>query len=283
MSVQGCIFDIKRYAIHDGPGIRMSLFFKGCPLSCRWCHNPEGIDPRPQLIFNKSRCLGCNACEDQTLADNCPAGALEFCGKYMEAGQVMGIILREKLFFDRSGGGVTFTGGEPLSQPAFLLHLLKKCKENGIHTAVDTSLYASRKVVSRMIPYTGLFLADLKIMDPLQHKKFTGVDNDLIQDNLRTIACSGVPFFLRIPFIHGINDKGSCINEMVRFILELHESGNLSGVHVLPYHNFGTDKQKRIISGKVPAQQSFSAPTKESINSLLVKLQVLGIDTVIGG
>lgn len=283
MSVEGCIFDIKRYAIHDGPGIRMSLFLKGCPLSCQWCHNPEGIMPGPQLIFNKSRCLGCNACADHTLPDNCPSGALELCGKYMDTGQIMDLILREKLFFDRSGGGVTFTGGEPLSQPVFLLSVLKECKEKGIHTAVDTSLYASPQVVSEIIPYTGLFLADLKIMDPLLHRKFTGVDNTLIHENLRHVACSGVPFMIRIPFIHGINNDGSGIDAMVRFILELRDSGNLQGIHLLPYHSFGTDKKKRIISGKVLFQRSFSTPHKESIDSLFLKFQSLGIDTMIGG
>ncbi len=283
MSAKGCIFDIKRYAIHDGPGIRLSLFFKGCPLSCQWCHNPEGIDPQPQLIFNKSRCLGCNACEDHTIYENCPSGALELCGKYMDAGQIMDIVLREKPFFDRSGGGVTFTGGEPLAQPVFLLSVLKECKEKGIHTAVDTSLYASRQVVSQVIPLTGLFLADLKIMDPLLHKKLTGVDNVLIQDNLRYVACSGIPFILRIPLIHGINDHGQGIDETIRFILELRGSGNLQGIHLLPYHSFGTNKQKRIITGNVPLQKSFFTPKKESIDSLLLKFQSLGIDTMIGG
>jgi pyruvate formate lyase activating enzyme len=283
MSAKGCIFDIKRYAIHDGPGIRLSLFFKGCPLSCQWCHNPEGIDPQPQLIFNKSRCLGCNACEDYTLYENCPSGALELCGKYMDTGQVMDIVLREKTFFDRSGGGVTFTGGEPLAQPVFLLSVLKECKEKGIHTAVDTSLYASRQVVSQVIPLTGLFMADLKIMDPLLHKKLTGVDNTLIQDNLRYVACSGIPFILRIPLIHGINDNGPGIDLTIRFILELRGSGNLQGIHLLPYHSFGTNKQKRIITGNVPLQKSFFTPKRESIDSLLLKFQSLGIDTMIGG
>ena len=283
MSVRGCIFDIKRYAIHDGPGIRLSLFFKGCPLSCQWCHNPEGIDPQPQLIFNKSRCLECNACEDRTIPGNCPSGALEICGKYMLTEQVMEVILREKFFFDRSSGGVTFTGGEPLAQPAFLASLLSKCKEKGIHTALDTSLYASTRVVSQIIPYTDLFLADLKIMDPARHQKFTGVDNALIHENLRNVALSGVSFIIRIPLIHGINDNGSDINEMIRFIIELRSCGNLKGIHLLPYHSFGSDKQKRIISGKVPFQKSFAAPGKEYTDSLLIKLQSLGIETAIGG
>lgn len=187
------------------------------------------------------------------------------------------------MFFDRSGGGVTFTGGEPLAQPDFLGHLLKACKEKGIHTAVDTSLHASRRVVSRMIPYTDLFLADLKVMDPLLHKKFTGVDNLLIHENMREVARSGVPFLIRIPFIHEINDNGLCIDDMIRFILELRELGNLNGIHLLPYHSYGTDKKKRIISGKIPPQKAFSTPAKESVDSLLLKFQLLGIDTMIGG
>jgi pyruvate formate lyase activating enzyme len=201
----------------------------------------------------------------------------------MDPEQVMELIIREKIFFDRSRGGVTFTGGEPLAQPVFLLHLLKACKEKGIHTAVDTSLYASRQVIREMIPYTGLFLADLKIMDSLLHKKFTGVDNVLIHENLRYVARSGVPFMIRIPYIHPVNDNGACIDDMIRFILELNDLGNLNGIHLLPYHSYGTDKKKRIISGKVPFQKSFSSPHKESTDSLLLKLLSLGIDTMIGG
>ena len=122
--LEGCIFDIKRYAIHDGPGIRMNVFFKGCPLHCHWCHNPEGQDPDPVVMFTSSRCLGCGACEGHTLPEECPSGALKTCGRYMTVEEILKLALREKIFFDRSGGGITCTGGEPLMQPDFLISLL---------------------------------------------------------------------------------------------------------------------------------------------------------------
>ncbi len=181
-------------------------------------------------------------------------------------------------------GGVTFTGGETACPTRFFIGSAQGVqKGKGSIPPVDTSLYASPQVVSEIIPIYRLFLADLKIMDPLLHRKFTGVDNTLIHENLRHVACSGVPFMIRIPFIHGINNDGSGIDAMVRFILELRDSGNLQGIHLLPYHNFGTDKKKRIISGKVLFQRSFSTPQKESIDSLFLKFQSLGIVTMIGG
>lgn len=283
ISIKGCIFDTKRYAIHDGPGIRLNVFLKGCPLQCRWCHNPEGQDPDPVVMFNASRCLNCGFCDNYTDPDACPSGALELCGKEMSVGEVLDLALREKVFFDRSGGGVTFTGGEPLMQPEFLTALLKACKENGIHTAVDTCLYAPESVLEQVIPHTDLFLADLKIMDPVQHKKYTGTDNRLIISNLLAIARSGVPFALRIPLVKGVNDTKAEAEAMQAFALELKSLGNLTAVHLLPYHDYGKAKKSRIHRGRVPVQGHFAPPSARNMQSLLKEWRILGFQAVQGG
>ncbi|HHV02935.1 MAG: glycyl-radical enzyme activating protein [Bacteroidales bacterium] len=280
---QGCVFDIRRYAIHDGPGIRLNIFFKGCPLSCMWCHNPEGQDPQPELMFDKSRCLGCGACEDRSLPENCPSGALQICGQFMDTSQVMKIIHRERLFFDRSGGGVTFTGGEPLMQPDFLVGLLRSCRESDISSALDTSLYAPEQIVKQIIPLTSLFLTDIKLMDPVKHRYYTGVDNTLILNNMLHVARSGVPFALRIPLVHGVNDSGTEIDSLVRFAVQLRDMGNLTGIHLLPYHNYGQGKTSRMMGKKIPLQRSFSAPPGDLTDSILLKLRTLGFNAVKGG
>jgi len=283
MTSKGCIFDIRRYAIHDGPGIRLNVFFKGCPLHCQWCHNPEGQDPEPVVMFNRTRCLSCGACQDHTLPDACPSGALETCGKCMETGEILELALREKLFFDRSGGGITCTGGEPLMQPEFLVSLLAACKENNIHTAVDTCLYAPEKVVQQVIPYTDLFLADLKVMNPALHKQYTGADNALIHSNLRTVAHSRVPFALRIPLIPGVNDTKTELEAMAAFALELQRAGNLTTIHLLPYHDYGKEKRSRILRGRAPFQGNFSSPPEKQVRAILNDFHRQGLPAFRGG
>ncbi|MDD4920706.1 MAG: glycyl-radical enzyme activating protein [Bacteroidales bacterium] len=283
MTPKGCIFDIRRYAIHDGPGIRLNVFFKGCPLHCQWCHNPEGQDPLPGLIFNQSRCLGCRACKDYTLPQACPSGALETCGTWMDVDQVLQTALREKLFFDRSGGGITCTGGEPLMQPGFLVSLLAACREKGIHTAVDTCLFAPETVLLQVIPHTSLFLADLKVMDPALHKQYTGADNFTILSNLLVIARSGVPFALRTPLIPGVNDTKAELEAMTAFALELQRLGNLTTIHLLPYHNYGKEKRSRILRGRIPFQGNFTTPSEQKVQAILKDLHRKGLHAVTGG
>ncbi len=283
MGIQGCFFDIKRYAIHDGPGIRISVFFKGCPLSCRWCHNPESQDPVPQVMFDPLRCIGCGACRGHTIPDLCPSTALEVCGWKMDIGQIMQIVLKERLFFERSGGGVTFTGGEPLMQPEILAELLEACRGNGIHTALDSSLWAPAHIVKKIIPLTGLVLADIKVMDPAKHKYYTGVDNALIHSNLMAVARSGVPFALRIPLVRGINDSGRETEDLIAFALRLRDAGNLTCIHLLPFHPYGKNKASGLISGKIPASGDFSAPAAHAVDSLLIKMLSMGFNVVKGG
>ena len=197
---EAVIFDFKRYALHDGPGIRASVHFKGCPLSCLWCHNPESQEFAPRPLFRADRCVGCLTCvaacpngavkeasgleTDAALcrglgecAEACPSGAREMCGERVTVRSVMRRVLKEGIFFEQSGGGVTLTGGEPLSQPEFAIELLCECKKHELHTALDTSGFASPSVLMEAIPYTDLFLYDIKIMNPDKHREFTGVDN----------------------------------------------------------------------------------------------------------
>ncbi|HOG24665.1 MAG TPA: glycyl-radical enzyme activating protein [Bacteroidales bacterium] len=283
MTPKGCIFDIRRYAIHDGPGIRLNVFFKGCPLRCQWCHNPEGQEPLPGLIFNQARCLDCGACKDYTLPHACPSGALETCGTWLDAEQVLHTALREKIFFDRSGGGITCTGGEPLMQSEFLVSLLAACREKGIHTAVDTCLYAPEIVLLQVIPHTSLFLADLKVMDPALHKQYTGADNTVIHSNLRVVARSGVPFALRIPLIPGVNDTRAELEAMTALALELQRTGNLTAIHLLPYHDYGKEKRYRILGGRTPFQGNFSSPPEKQVRAILGDFHRQGLPALRGG
>ena len=223
------LFDIKRYAINDGPGIRVTIFMKGCPLACVWCHNPEGISPRAEKLYTRKKCIGCGACvdvcptgaltlteagivTDRSLcrtcgrcAEVCPTLAMEMSGREYSIDEVMREIEKETVFMDRSEGGVTFCGGEPLSHPSDLVALLDRCGELGIHRAVDTTLFASPDTVRSVMERTDLFLVDLKHMDSGSHCRFTGVPNERILSNLRMIAEAGIDFLIRIPLIEGVN------------------------------------------------------------------------------
>ncbi|MDR2681349.1 MAG: glycyl-radical enzyme activating protein, partial [Tannerella sp.] len=216
-------FDIKRYSVNDGPGIRITVFFKGCPLSCVWCHNPEGISAGKQKMYAVKKCIGCRACigscpsgaltltsggiatnnEKCTVCgkctEACPAKAMEISGTAYTADYLIGEIEKETVVMDCSGGGVTFCGGEPLIHPATLLELLRRCRELDIHRAVDTSLYAKPDAVRAVMKETDLFLIDLKMMDSSRHRQYCGVPNELILANIRLVAEAGKDFIIRIP------------------------------------------------------------------------------------
>lgn len=198
---EGTIFKIKKYALHDGPGIRTTVFLKGCPLSCRWCHNPEGIDPRPQTIWRRTS----SGRIDETV------------GTVMGVDALINAIEKDVLFYDESGGGVTFSGGEPLSQPGFLEAVLTVCNHREIHAALDTSGFAPAAVLDRIIPRLQLVLFDLKIMDAMQHQRYTGVSNRIILENLKRIAGSRTPVRIRIPLVPGITDGDDNIGKILRF------------------------------------------------------------------
>ena len=220
------LFDIKRYSINDGPGVRVTVFFKGCPLSCRWCHNPESISFKTEKLYNKNKCIGCGSCvavcpeNALTLtktdgvvtdfekcilcgkcAEVCPTKAIEMSGRNYSEEEVMTAVLKETNMMDASGGGVTFSGGEPLMYPEALKPLLIRCGEEGIHRAVDTSGSVKSSVVEDILPYTDLFLYDLKVMDPQIHRKWIGADNMLILKNLRLISDHDKEYHIRIPLV----------------------------------------------------------------------------------
>jgi len=265
--IKGSVFDIRRYSIHDGPGIRTTVFFKGCPLSCWWCHNPEGQARTTELFYRKNRCIRCGVCMETcpqgaisleggypvtdkrkcvicgSCVASCYADARETVGQEMEVDDVVAVIDRDVPFYEESAGGATFSGGEPLMQPEFLLGLLRACKEKGIHTAVDTCGLASWETFEDIRKYVDLFMYDLKLVDGEEHRKFTGVSNDLILSNLETLSLRGHKIVLRVPVIPGINDDDEAMREIGRLAASL---PHLDAVCLLPYHRIGLDKYARL-------------------------------------
>jgi pyruvate formate lyase activating enzyme len=279
----GRIFDVKRYSIHDGPGIRTTVFFKGCPLHCLWCHNPEGIDFRPELMHSESRCAHCHAC-----ATACPRGAIagngasavrierdkcDLCGACAEAcvydamqvvgrevsvAELLGEIERDRIFFEQSGGGATFSGGDPLSQPDFLEELLDALRSRGIPTAVDTSAFAPGELVDRIAAKAGLVLGDLKFVNDAKHREFTGVTNAPILENLKRLAEGPAEVWVRMPLLAGVNDGEEDIRAAVAFLGSLPK---IRTVGLLPYHSGGFAKARRL--GTEASFRTFEPPTAE--------------------
>ena len=261
------IFDIKRFAVHDGPGIRTTVFFKGCPLSCPWCHNPEGQKPTPEIFLRASRCIGCAdclaACPTGALslasgtieldrggcdacgkcADVCPTDALETVGRVVTLDKIIAEIERDTVFYDSSGGGVTFSGGEPLGQPEFLIDLLHACRDRGVHSTIDTSGYATADVIKSAAETANLFLYDLKLSDDDAHRRYTGVTNRPILDNLRLLSDIGATVIVRVPVIPGITDTKDNIAGIARFVASLDMR---YPIDLLPYHRAGSDKYARL-------------------------------------
>ena len=242
MSVKGTVFNIQRFCVNDGPGIRTTVFLKGCPLSCVWCHNPESQRFEPEILFYNDKCTGCGRCKCVTAADRdfvCFNGAKEICGKTVSANEVTAEVLKDKPFYENSGGGVTLSGGEPLAQYDFSLELLKKAKENGIHTAIETCGYAEKSKILEIAKYVDLFLFDCKETDQELHKEYTGFDNKIILDNLKALSDAGSKIILRCPIIPGFNDRA----EHFKGISEI--AGKLSGIEhieVEPFHPLGESK-----------------------------------------
>lgn len=261
------IFDIKRFAIHDGPGIRTTVFMKGCPLRCWWCHNPESQAMEPFTIDIERKVNGK------------PVAAKKTYGEKMETATLMDIILRDRHFYEESGGGVTFSGGEPLRQIEELSELLELSKRNGLHTTVDTSGFAKREQLDRILPHTDLFLYDLKHMDPELHLKYTGVDNKLIQSNADYLLEQRAKLIFRIPVIPGVNTSGEEVSRMLNFLEE--RADFLKELHLLPYHRIADNKYFRLRMKQ--EHPDVKEPGQAFMEQVKKEFEKSGLEVIIGG
>lgn len=262
---EGMIFDIEHYAVHDGPGIRTVVFFKGCPLRCLWCCNPESQDPHPALRYSSFRChscfgcamacpsgavdkgadgpvfdrRACRSCPDWPCVEACSNGALARVGRRVTAEETMRRIAADLPFYRNSGGGATFSGGEPFMQPEFLEELLLRCGAAGIHTAVETCGYVPAETLLRLAPLVGLFLYDVKVMDPRLHVRYTGVSNEAILQNLRHLAERDAgKVTLRVPLVPGCTDARENLSSIAAMCADL----GITRIELMPYHELGRDK-----------------------------------------
>jgi len=282
----GIIFNIQRYSIHDGPGIRTTVFLKGCPLNCWWCQNPESQLSGQEMIFWGDRCINCGACstvcpsgaiqikngiplteKEKCLlcgkcTEKCPALAREMMGEKLTIEEVIKEIEKDLVFYEESDGGATFSGGEPLRQPEFLEGLLNGCQEKKIHTAVDTSGYISWEILDKISLKVDLFLYDLKIMDSKKHQKYTGVSNEIILENLKKLSSVHHNILVRFPVIPGINDDYQNIKETGEFLSSL----KISQVNLLPYHYIGVDKYRRL--GRTYKLAATQPPSEEKLSEI---------------
>ncbi len=257
----GRIFDIQRFSVHDGPGIRTTVFMKGCPLSCKWCHNPEGLLEDFQVKYVKNECIGCARCGNRTLEEvkNCPSGALSICGRDIEAEELLVEVLKDKAFYSQ-GGGVTFSGGECLVQSDFVAHMLKLCKENGLNTTVDTSGYVDFKCIEKTLPYCDLYLYDIKSVDSKVHMEFTEVGNELILENLKKLTSKTDNVWIRVPIIPDVNDNEEEMHAIANLVKSL---GKNFPVTLIPYHGLGKAKYETL--GLVCPYDTDKKITKEKI------------------
>jgi len=301
---EGLIFDIQHYAVHDGPGIRTLVFLKGCPLECLWCCNPESQGFEPELTHNRLRCRSCfscvktcphgavqageagpvfdravcRACASPLCVDACPQGALALAGTRMSADQVMKRVSLDKAFYQNSGGGVTFSGGEPFAQPDFLEELLTRSRDLGIHTTVETCGLVDPRVLMRCEPFVDLFLFDLKTVDPGRHEQRTGAPNDIILENLRALAArrpDGVT--VRVPLVPGCTDG----EDNLRALGTLLTSLGLRRVELMPYHSLGADKYAAL--GRPYPLEGTRSPAPASIEACRSLLGTFGLASEVGG
>jgi pyruvate formate lyase activating enzyme len=297
----GVIFDIKRFAIHDGPGIRTTVFFKGCSLNCLWCHNPEGKATEKEFMWFQENCIHCRDCENLcpngaisfpddsiridkekcelcgTCAENCYAQALTMVGRDVTVNQVIKELEKDTVFYDESGGGVTFSGGEPLLQPSFLKSLLTESKASGFHTVVDTCGYAEPRILLDASKFVDLFMYDIKVINNTKHLKYTGVSNELILNNLRRLSDEERQIIVRFVLIPSVNNTRQDILELGTFVSELK---SVEEIHILPYHKGGVQKLKRLRKPldfvSEPPSASVQAEAQTLLENLGLKVKIRG-------
>jgi pyruvate formate lyase activating enzyme len=266
--MKGLFFSVKKYSVHDGPGIRVTFFMKGCPMSCLWCHNPEGISPFPQAVVQTRK-----------------IGLMEFsqtedAGKYYSVEDVLDILEEETVFIKQSGGGVTFSGGEPMLQHEFLLEALKACKSKGFNTTVDTSGYSPAENFRSIIPFTDLFLFDIKHLDDKKHTEFTGVSNKQIMENYRLLLGSCNSIIIRIPVIPGYNDDPEHLEKLKQLLSET-KNETVKKICLLPFHKTGSSKYKKL---NIPYRMiNVKPPSTERMKELKHFFSETGIKVKIGG
>lgn len=293
--------NIQKFSVHDGPGIRTTVFLKGCPLECWWCHNPESQNLNPEILYFEERCTKCGKCikrcegkalefKDNYLtinkstcnlcgkcADFCPNNAREYVGRNFTVKELMKEIIKDEAFYEESNGGVTFSGGEPLIHADFLRKVLEGCKIRGIHTAVDTCGHAAWESYEKILSKVDLFLYDLKIMNNEKHKKYVGVENKLILENLKRLSARNCNIFVRMPIIAGINDDDAHITEAICYLSNL----NIIQVNLLPYHKMGMDKYKRLnMEYKL---LGIEKPSEDKMTEIAEKFIKAGMKVKIGG
>ncbi len=308
----GLIFNIQRFSIHDGPGIRTTVFMKGCPLRCLWCSNPESQAVFPNLMIREINCRGCGACQaacskgalgqnpaaaggdggsltvldldwercDQCLqcVDSCIYGALQTCGEYVTLDKVLDEVLRDRPFYKESGGGLTVSGGEPLMQADFTARLLQGCREAGLHTALDTSGYASWDTFEKVLPFLDLVLFDVKHLDPAEHQRGTGVDNALILENLSRLSrlVPAVSVWIRVPLVPGYNDA----EKHIKGIVNLAQSCGIEKISLLPYHEGGKSKSDQL--GKKYRLKDILPPEEGHVHRLVEIIRTAGLQGSVG-
>lgn len=274
------MIDLQRFSLHDGDGIRTTVFFKGCPLSCEWCHNPEGQRFEREWMFYRDRCIGCGRCRAGELTeDTCPSGARELVGRAYALGELMRLLTRDRQCYEVSGGGVTLSGGEVMAQDIdYIVALMRRLQREGIPVNIDTCGLAPWSAFERVLPYADTFLYDIKAMDPAVHARYTGVDNAQILDNLKRLSAAGARINIRIPVIPGVNDTPEEVRAMIEFVRAHAKAVRVS---LLPYHRLGSDKCERL-EGHMAHE--FEVPSNEHMEELAGQWRAAGFaDVRIGG
>ncbi len=298
--LEGLTFDIKRFAVHDGPGVRTTVFLKGCPLRCVWCHNPEAISRKPEVFFHPERCISCLTCVEGCpngaqrvtsaglrvyarelcrllgrCVENCYSGALELAGRPASVESVMAQLREDASFYENSGGGVTLSGGEPLLQSEFATEILRRCKAEGFHTALDTCGQVQWRVFEQVLPYVDLVLYDLKHISPEQHQRYTGANNRLVVENLRRLSGCGASVEVRMVIIPTINDSREFIEGAARLLASLE---NITAVRILPYHRLAGSKYTKL--GKENTMPDVDSPSNEAMLRIASWIRRFGLEVI---